>query len=184
MARHLKVPVRLMEDFQRAFFKAYPAIPKWHHWIAEQLQRYQKLENAWGMTRHFFGRASDDATLREAIAFRPQSSTAVRLNLGLYRLWKWLLDNKLGYLTAQVHDAVYFQYRPEKREVVVPKALDLIGNIPLYHKNRRFTVPGEAKIGFNWANYDQKKNPNGLKKWKPGMIDNRKRETIFDRILT
>jgi len=31
---------------------------------------------------------------------------------------------------------------------------------------RMFTVPLEAKVGWNWGDYDEKKNPYGLKKWK------------------
>ena len=69
-------------------------------------------------------------------------------------------------LLAQVHDAVYFQY-PEglDEEEIISEALDLI-NIPLLHNGHSLIVPGEAKSGWNWASFDPKTNPNGLRKVK------------------
>jgi DNA polymerase I len=177
MARHLKVPVKLMEDFQRAFFDAYPAIPRWHRWVAQQLQQEQYLETLFGRGRHFFGRPGDDTTLREAIAFGPQGSTADRMNLGMWRVWKHMPEVQL---LAQGHDAIDFQYRPEHEAEIIPKALKLI-EVELEHKGRKFVVPGEAKVGWNWSSYHEKKNPNGLMKLKG--TDNRKRLSNLDRVM-
>lgn len=183
MARHLKVPTPLMDRFQERYFAAFPAIPKWHRHIAEQLQTKQCLTNHFGMTRYFYGRPNDDTTLREAVAFIPQSSTAVRLNLGLYRIWKWLHAEKLGYLTAQVHDAVYFQIAQcddTTRAHIIRKALELV-EVELFHNSRRYIVPGEAKIGWNWGNYHPTINPNGLRKFKGD--DTRVRLEGIERIM-
>ena len=88
MARHLKVPPKLMEDFQERYFGAYPAIPLWHQWVYEQLQLTQSLTTPFGFERTFFGRQNDPATHREAVAFSPQSSTAHRTNLAILRMWE------------------------------------------------------------------------------------------------
>lgn len=164
MARHLKVPVSLMERFQSRYFSAFPGIPKWHRHVAEQLQQNQCLTTPFGRQRHFFGRQNDDATLREAIAFVPQSSTAERMNLGLYRVWK-RLGSRIE-LLAQVHDAIYFQF-PEHldEEEIISEALQAI-DFRLKHNDHELIVPGEAKTGWNWGNYDPKLNPDGLKKFK------------------
>lgn len=164
MARHAKIPVKLSENFQANYFSAFPAIPRWHRYTAQQLQQHQKLTTPFGRTRHFFGRPGDDSTLREAIAFVPQSSTGDRMNLGLYKIWSAMRDRVQ--LLAQVHDAVYFQY-PERlpEEEIISEALDLI-NIPLVHNGHSLIVPGEAKSGWNWASYDPQTNPNGLRKVK------------------
>lgn len=192
MAKHLNVPTKLMEEFQNKFFEAYPAMSKWHRWTAQQLQQTQRITTPWGTTRQFFGRPNDDTTLREAIAFSPQSSTAVRMNLGLWRLWKYMPNIRL---LAQVHDAVYFLYRVEEEAEVVAKALDLI-QIETVHSGRKFTVPGEAKVGWNWGNYtDQsdidkalanskqppKLNLCGLKKYKG--VDSRVRQNGLLRVM-
>ena len=184
MARHLKVPVKLMESFQEAFFSAYPGIPKWHRWTAEQLQTTQTLVTPFGRTRRFFGRPNDDATLREAVAYVPQSATADRLNLGLFRIWKHM-GNRVRLLT-QLHDAVYFEYREDDNEAeVIAQALELI-DIPLFAPSgRRFSVPGEAKVGWNWGpGSDPRRgwhNPDGLMKFKGH--DPRVRTPLLDRIL-
>lgn len=163
MARHLKVPTQLMTSFQSSFFSAFPAIPKWHRWVAEQLQTTQTLTTPWGRSRTFFGRAGDDTTLREAIAYSPQSSTAERTNLGLLRIWQTLPVQ----LLAQTHDSVSFQCPIPDVDTMVPRALRCM-EIPITRGDRTMIVPGEAKVGFNWAYYSPT-NPNGLRKWRPGM---------------
>jgi DNA polymerase I-like protein with 3'-5' exonuclease and polymerase domains len=189
MARHLKVPPKIIEDFQKAYFSAFPCIPRWHQWTAQQIQTVGKLITPMGRERTFFGRPNDDTTLRAAIAHVPQSTTADRLNLGLWRVWK-----KLGLklqLLGQVHDAIYFQV-PEEANIpeIIQEVLALL-ETPLFHKGRRFVVPGEAKWGWNWGNHHLhteaclskgcllKENPDGLGKWK-GKID-RKRTAFLDR---
>jgi DNA polymerase-1 len=188
MARHLKVPTALMESFQRDYFEAFPAIPRWHQWVAEQLQRTGRLTTPFGRSRIFFGRTDDETTLRKAIAFSPQSSTGDRLNLGLWRIWKHIRGAQL---LAQVHDAVYFQYPdhgPEYERQYVQDALHYV-RIALEHNGRTFVVPGEAKVGWNWASADPKRklfadgNPEGLTKWDARSPDKRVRTPDMERRL-
>lgn len=179
MARHAKIPTKMAEDFQIRYFEAFPGIPRWHRHVAQQLQQNQLLVTPFGRRRHFFGRPNDDSTLREAIAFVPQSSTGDRMNLGLFRIWKHMRDRVQ--LIAQVHDAVYFQM-PEHldEQEIVAEALERI-NIELTHGGRKLVVPGEAKSGWNWGNWDEKTNPNGLKKCKGK--DTRERLSGLSRVM-
>lgn len=170
MARHLKVPTGIMEAFQEAYFEAYPAIPKWHQWVAQRLQTGGVLTTPFGRARQFFGRADDNVTLRKAIAFSPQSSTGDRLNLALWRVWKHVPEVQL---LAQVHDALYLQYREGTDEAeLIPRLLNLM-RVELSHEGRKFEIPGECKLGFNWSQYSDN-NPDGLKKWT-GKQDLRRR---------
>jgi len=198
MARHLKVPIRMMEEFQAKFLgQAYPGISKWHRWVAEQLQTVQFMTTRFGFTRHFFGRPNDDSTLREAIAFEPQSNTAYCTNLGLWRLWKHLHPRII--LLHQNHDAVYFMYREEEELEILPLALKLM-RVRVEFQGRAFEVPTDCAVGWNWGkHHDESKptpgwtdkngtwhsnpyNPNGLKKWK-GQRDERKRLSGLARPL-
>jgi len=173
LAKHAKIEVKLCTEFQEKYFEAFPAMPQWHEWVREQLEESQSLTTPWGRTRHFFGRPNDDSTLREAIAYSPQSSTAERMNLGLWRIWKYMLEVKL---LATVYDAVYFLYKEEEENIVIPKALSLI-DIRLTHNRHELIVPGECKLGFNWGAFSDENdvksgkatriNLAGLKKWKP-----------------
>lgn len=208
-ARSLKVPIGIMEEFQARYVRgrvadpirnisaidpAYPGIARYWEWIATQLQTTSKLVTPFGRQRHFFGRPEDDTTLREAIAFLPQSTTADRMNLGLWRVWKHMPQVQL---LAQTYDSITFQYREDQNENnIIEQALDLI-RVELKAPNgRSYIVPGEAKIGWNWGNFtDQgdvdkalrakkrppRLNPAGLKKWSPKAKDTRSRPTLLQR---
>jgi hypothetical protein len=68
-------------------------------------------------------------------------------------------------LLAQLHDGIYFQYHESDNEpAIIQQALALFQTTRV-HEGRTFTIPGEAKIGWNWANVSPS-NPNGLKTWK------------------
>ena len=179
-SRFLKVPLELMEFFQASYLRAFPGFEKWWTWVATQVQTTSHLVTPFGRERTFFGRPNDDTTLREAIAYVPQSSTADRLNLGLWRIWKHMGTEVQ--LLGQVHDAVYFQV-PEKSDLstIITRALALL-ETPLHHSptGRTLVVPGEAKWGWNWASLGPS-NPDGLAKWK-GKVD-RQRTSILNQRL-
>ena len=184
MSRHLKVPVKLMENFQHAFLRAYP-MSRWHTWTAGQIQTIQQLTTPFGRRRHFFGHPNDDTTLREAVAYVPQSATADRMNLAIWRIWYYM--GTRVQLLAQVHDAVYFQF-PEDADAgaLIAEALTYL-RTPFKHTRpngevRTFDVPGEAKLGWNWGNYHEKHNPDGLQKWK-GQDERKRSGSGLQRIM-
>jgi DNA polymerase I-like protein with 3'-5' exonuclease and polymerase domains len=176
MSRHLKVPQKLMEIFQEKYFGAFPAIPQWQRWVAEQLQTKQCLITPLGRKLTFFGRPQDDATLREAVAAGPQSTTADRMSLGLWRVWTRLRGR--AELLNQGYDSITFQFR-EGDEVVINEALELV-KVPLRHGQRQFVIPGDAKLGWNWGGQSHD-NPDGLIKWRGS--DPRKRTLSLARTL-
>ncbi len=144
-----------------------------------------------------FGRPDDDATLREAIAFMPQSTTADRTNLGLWRVWKYMPQVQL---LGQTYDSITFQYSESSPEdEMISQALDLLRIEFRHPSGRSYIVPGEAKIGWNWGNAvsqrdidrarlagkrPPKLNTEGLVKWTAGKKDQRTRQTGLDRIMT
>lgn len=193
MARHLKVETAFMESFQHRYFGAFPGIPKWHLWVKQQLDLHQVLVTPLGRTRTFFGRHDDDTTLREAIAFVPQSVVGDLLN---YILYDFFLNLRPMELLAQVHDAIVFQY-PEPAEVdIVPRALEM-ARVPITVESivkpgtyRTITIPTECKVGWNWADDPIRTslgkklpNPDGLTKWT-GKLDERKRLEGLARIVS
>lgn len=179
MAKHAKLPVAVAESFQQRYFERFAGIPKWHRWVAQQLQTTHRIVTPFGRERTFFGRPNDDTTLREAIAYSPQSATADRLNLILYRVWKHMPQVQL---LAQVHDALYFQYPEHLDEVaVISEALSHF-HIEFEQDGHKLVVPGEAKVGWNWGNFDPKQNPDGLAKWK-NTKDSRTRTPLLSQKL-
>jgi DNA polymerase I-like protein with 3'-5' exonuclease and polymerase domains len=65
--------------------------------------------NLHGRRRQFYGRTGDEATIREAVAFEPQSVIADTLNQAMLRLWR--KGPAIGgiQLLAQIHDAILLQ---------------------------------------------------------------------------
>lgn len=212
-SRALKVPISVMDEFQarycrgraadparniKAITPAFPAHTRYWQWCAEQIQTTGFLITPFGRKRHFFGRQDSGETLREAIAFLPQSTTADRTNLGLWKVWKYLGAQQVEVL-GQCHDSIAFQYDEKADEQqIIGRALELI-KVDLFAQNgRKYCVPGEAKVGWNWgvqvtqadiaaAQAKGKRgtrfNPDGLIKWKPGKRDERTRATGLKRVM-
>ena len=181
MARHAKIPFKMADAFQDKYFSAFPGIAKWHRYVAQQLQTVQRIENSFGVSRTFFGRPNDDTTLREAIAHGPQSSTAMRTNLAMWRIWRYMSKCEL---LAQKHDSITFQFpiagscAPEVNVVNHARAYF---STELTHRGRIFDVGTDVKVGWNWGKYDAVLNPNGMRKYKG--TDTRVRLEGIDRVL-
>jgi DNA polymerase I-like protein with 3'-5' exonuclease and polymerase domains len=162
LSKETHTPINLIKDFLAAYFGAFPCILKLQAWVAAEVQRNKQLTTIHGRTRDFFDRLDADETIRKAMAYLAAAPTADNLNLGMWKIWHRMPEVQL---LAQVHDAVYFQF-PEhlNKEEIVHKAQALL-ELPIVHGNRRFVVPTEAKLGYNWGDYAPDKNPNGLRKF-------------------
>jgi DNA polymerase-1 len=180
MAKHLKIDVRLMAEFQAAYFEAFPEIPLWHKWVVGELQGTGQLVSMMGRRRQFWGRRSDEGTWREAIAYDPQSSIGDYMHQGLIKIFNSPLKCEV---LLDVHDALLIQYKQEHEEEVVPQARALISSTCLGNKKHFINIPTDVKTGWNWSVYDPKTNPFGLKKFKGH--DDRKFEEVklLDRVL-
>lgn len=161
MEQHTKIPKSEIGDFQRNYFRSFPAIPKWHDLVARTLYTDGYLVSLMGRRRWFFGRRNDDSTIREAIAYDPQGSVGDILNQGMLRVW-WL--NKCQ-LLMQIHDAILVQYPEEKEDEILPEILKtILVPVPLRFQ-RTLLIPAEAKTGWNWGTVSPD-NPDGLLTYK------------------
>lgn len=147
ISNEIRVPQKLVQDFQTAYFLAFPCIRQMHYWVAEQLQTKGYLINVFGRRRDFFDRPESDETLRSAIAYLFQSATADDLNLGLWRIWKHM--GTRVQLLLQLHDALYFQFSLDDNEEDVIRSAQSLMDVKLTKKGRDFIVPTEALTGFN-----------------------------------
>jgi DNA polymerase I-like protein with 3'-5' exonuclease and polymerase domains len=172
MSVHTGIPLKLVQDFQERYFTAFPAISQLHRWIAWKLQRDQFLVNVFGRRRDFFDRPDSPETIRSAMAFMQASPNADDINLGIYRMW-YRMGDKIQLLT-QEHDAVYFQFHEDwDQEAIIDEAQQHL-KVEFDLGHRKFSVPTEAKTGYNKGlRWSQDKdgnlievNPRGLD--KPG----------------
>lgn len=168
MAKHTKVLESLIDDFQYRYFEAFPAIRLYHQWVKEQLSDWGYIVTPFGRRRSFFGRPQEDTTLREAIAYSPQSMTADEIDIGILQIWRVAKQYDIQML-VQVHDSILAQVPIDAVNEVVPIMMEKMKAPILLAHDRKFHIPIEAKVGFNWGDYDPShpdKNPDGLRKWK------------------
>ena len=174
MARHTKTDVKLIEEFQARYFTAYPLILEWHKWIVRQVTEFGYITTQFGRRRYFFDRADAAATHREATAYEPQSMTAHEIDMGFLNLWRHMPEAEL---LVQVHDSITLQIPNNNLNERIPRILELLRvDLPL-KQGRLFTVPLDAKVGWNWGDVEYSdgkdgspkrpiKNLYGLDKWK------------------
>jgi DNA polymerase I len=180
LANQAKVEIDLVEEFQPKYFAAFPAKLRWHEHVRRELLERGHLISLTGRKRWFFGRRTDDSTLREAIAYDPQGSLADIVNQGMLNVWR----ARDCQLLMQIHDAIVIQYPEKLEDEIIPKVQKQL-EYPIKLRNgRKLIIPYGAKCGWNWSVYDKDKNPDGLKSYKTG--DERKRQpkvSLLDRIL-
>jgi DNA polymerase-1 len=162
LAEQSKLPIDVVANFQRQYFAAFPAHQRWQKDVDRTLRSTGFLTTITGRKRWFFGRRSDSATLREAIAYDPQGSLADIVNLAMLRICR----TRRVPIVMHDHDALTFMY-PEEREDEIVQYLQsaLVVPIPLA-KGRTLQIPYDIEVGWNKGHYDPTSNPEGLRPYR------------------
>jgi len=161
MARHAHVPTKIIEEFQNRYFKQFACVPEWHKSVISDIQTTGTITTLFGRRRMFFGRGNDASTHRKAIAYAPQSMTGEQIDRGLLQVWRAYPQVQL---LNQVHDSILFQLPFSEAEELIPEVLKTMEVSLDLRGGRKFTVPLEAQVGWNWSKAD-KTNEYGLKAW-------------------
>lgn len=127
---------------------AFPGIRAWHYQVQSDLQRNGYLITPLGRKRHFWKRHTDPTTIREAVAYLPQSLISDILNLALLRIWQ-TLEPKVQ-LLAQIHDAILFQIHQDNVEEYLPQVLSLM-QIPISVNQTTLSIPVSCNTGPTWG---------------------------------
>jgi DNA polymerase-1 len=167
MSRATHIPIGDIIRFQKEYLGAFPAFKLWWQWVEDQIKHVQKLTTFLGRQRHFFGHWRDSETIRQAIAYEPQSVTADTIDRALLQVW-WTDQVQL---LLQVHDSILFQFPEDREDEIVPRMLKIVEQTVLLKEDRPFTIPAEAKTGWNWS--DDSSDPDSLRKFK-GHDDRRR----------
>lgn len=135
-----------------AYFRAFPKIREWQQTIRLEVQRKRFLSNPLGRQRYFYGRM-DDNLLREAYAYRPQSTIPDITNCLMLGLLGQRRNRKVSFdLHLQKHDSLLFAVREEDLDPIVRFA-----NRPeLWHPEitlpaGRLTIPVSCETGPDLA---------------------------------
>jgi DNA polymerase-1 len=158
MSRETHIPIGDIIRFQQAYLPQF-GFERWWEWVGDQIRSSGIITTMLGRRRKFFGHPKDPDTIRAAIAYEPQSVTADTINRGMLSVWQ---ANRVQ-LLLQVHDSILFQFREDEENDIVPWALDLVQQRIALKGGREFTIPAEAKCGWNWS--DDKDDPDALRKW-------------------
>lgn len=179
MARQSHIDVKLIEHYQDVYFYTCPELPKWHRWVVEQVQTKGEIVTMLGRARRFFGRPNDDSTIREAVAYEPQSVAADYCNESMLRLHKLILAGKLpATLRLSKHDELVFscvESLEEQVEAVIKEQMErrIIITAP-NGDTRSWYVPAEVESGWNLGRKSNE-NPNGISH----PLDGRKRIATY-----
>ena len=169
IARRAHIDPGLVNHYYSVDAEAYPEKEQWHTWVSAQLQTKGEITTMFGRTRRFFGRPNDDATLRKAIAYEPQSMAADYTNQALLRIHKAIQANEINAkLFLQKHDEIGVRYLEELEDLTVPRIVDIMVNSFTITApdgtSRNWCVPVEALVGWNLG-HASKSNPDGLTKY-------------------
>lgn len=177
----LKIEQKVGDEFQRRYFKQFPQIRMWQLGVQQKLAVDRQITTAFGRNRYFTGRPTDSSTIKEAIAYEPQSVIGDYLNQGLFRVWYHLefRTNRLQIL-AQVHDSILYQFDPKKEnEAQLHADVAALISQPIEIRGTSFNILTDVVSGWNWGkvkfNKDGsvKENGYGLREYDPAIGDSR-----------
>ncbi len=146
-----------------SYHKLYKGLPEWfENSVKEAVKNGNRATCAFGRTRLFFGDlAHDEAIQRELSAYFGQGGTAGNINDTLIKLYyESDLESQGLMLMMQTHDSILTQI-PEQKLGLGEKFLTIMEK-ECTIKERSFTVPVGAKIGYSWGR-------RGMINWHPGI---------------
>lgn len=158
-----RIPMKQAFKAQENYFNEFPFIRSWQVHVAERIKNHLPLTNVLGREIQLFGRPWEPHTIKQGLAFIPQSSVADILDLGMWRVWKHQ-DPTGGEredleLLAQVHDAILAQFDKDHLEVLHETKRLL--QIPIPVNGRIMQIEAEIAIGYNWGKQSED-NPKGM----------------------
>lgn len=106
LAGRLGLTVHEVDRAQTWYFGRYPRIKKWQGKFCAELVGRRYVQNVFGFRRYFFGRI-EESTMREAIAWLPQSTVAIYINhiwLAIHRQFPHIE------ILLQVHDSLVGEF--------------------------------------------------------------------------
>lgn len=170
MAAHLKLPTKVIAEFQESYFDRFPRIPQWHLETIAEIQTTGIITTNFPRKRRFWGRSSDPATWRAAIAYNPQSLIADVMNTGLLAVQRWIVENQLHAdisLLAQVHDSGLFLVRRALVHEFIPTITTLL-KVPVdFGELGCMIIPSDATLGKRW--YKSKTDPDAQRDYDPAQ---------------
>lgn len=160
LSNNSKVPIEIVRKFQEAYFKAFPAHERWHANVAQRLRDDGYLISLSGRKRWFFGRRTEDSTIREALDYDPQCTLADIVNRAMLRIWR----TGTARIYMHDHDALSYVYPEAMEDEIIPKLFALLKEEVPLKNGRTLVIPYDCVVGWNKGKFSNG-NPDGLKEY-------------------
>lgn len=140
-----------------SYFELYPHLKTWDRRLVKEVcENGGRLSTAFGFTRQFFGKYSEDARIiRQMLSLKGQGGTGGNINRAIYQYYYGRGDGqpslkKRGLmLLLQVHDSLVGQVKVSELHLLV-ELMDIMKQ-PIKIKGRDCIVPVECDLGFSWS---------------------------------
>lgn len=168
-----RIPQKQAVKAQDNYFSEFSRIRQWQRGIAQDIKEHKVLTNVLGRTITLMGRPWEGHTVKQGLAFIPQSSVADILDLAMIRVFIELdLQGELKLeLQGQIHDALLGQSPSGKMDVLLRMRELMQIPIPVLGADgvtRTMQIEAELAIGKNWGKKSDE-NPHGM--WEPKELN-------------
>lgn len=167
----------MSRKYQGVLKELLPELFRYQDEIKEQAHRQTYLINDWGMIRWFFDVRGEDG--EKAIAFNVQGNAHGMLRWVMRRLEVTLVVSEDGWISCldkymfnnTIHDSLVFEpFEDEVEECI--RVVQGVMETPCVRLANKVVPDGlvvraEASIGENWAEWDEKENPGGMRVYVP-----------------
>ncbi len=150
------------------YHKIYPGIRLWYEHIQKLLRDNRTLTNCFGRKVRFMEEWGE-SLFKSAYSMIPQSTVVDSLNLGMVKIYN---DSELTEvlnldILAQVHDSILMQLpievvKNESAFLRIMEKLNTYTSPSMTYNGRTFTIATDAKVGFNWGEFNAETNPLGM----------------------
>jgi DNA polymerase I-like protein with 3'-5' exonuclease and polymerase domains len=155
------------------YHAAHPELKKtWYPAIKDELRNTSRMVSPDGWTRHFFGDVDKNhKVFRSAVAHAPQHLSVAIINEEMWWIHQELVIPSNGEFRykGQIHDSHFAQILTTKLDFYLPKFKEILTRTKMEVHGRTMVLPADIKIGKTWGEYDEKKNPEGMREWKPSV---------------
>lgn len=139
------------KEITAARHRAVPGLRVWWADVERKLRQTRILTTCLGRRRIFFGRLDDNATIRDAVAWEPQSIVGDVCNIIFTRLHDVFESSRLFTASPllQVHDEVVVECLSKDVDYVAQEMRNA-AIIPLYINEEPLIIPIDISVGKNW----------------------------------
>ena len=150
------------DKFLNTYRKTFPEIPEWNDKVKNELYRSRCVYNMFGYPRVVTGSLADDQTLKDYIAFGPQSTVGCITHIATTNLQQHIEVNKLEWdILNNGHDSYLIQCPVYEADLCVKQARLFMEQELTGSDGTIFHMKSEATTGYNWAPKSET-NPEGL----------------------